>query len=134
MNLNNLRKNYDTLSFRERYSLYQMASVRRDESEINAVVLASPKSNYTQVDFAFFDEKVLILQLENIFERLDHSIRFDLFLNARDKTDENSRTAFSLRVIYTPSKRTRGKPSAMSLGLMSKVFGKEWRRIICQSE
>ena len=102
MNLNSLRKNYDTLSFRERYSLYQMASVRRDESEINAVVLASPKSNYTQVDFAFFDEKVLILQLENIFERLDHSIRFDLFLNARDKTDEKLTDGiFSSGYLYT---------------------------------
>ncbi len=88
MNLKTLRKNYDALSFRERYSIYQNALLRNDDSELNAIILASPKLTYKQVDFAHFDELIMTLNLANLIQRLDYSARFDLFLNHKNRESE----------------------------------------------
>lgn len=78
MNLKNIRKNYDALSLRERYLLFNKAANRNDESEINAIVSVSPKLSYKLVDFYNFHEAVNDLNLVNLLQRLRFQEIFDL--------------------------------------------------------
>jgi 2-polyprenyl-3-methyl-5-hydroxy-6-metoxy-1,4-benzoquinol methylase len=59
MNIKNLRKNYKTLSLIERHSLFVSAIMRKDESEENAVVSASPQMLREMPDFTHLYSKVL---------------------------------------------------------------------------
>ena len=73
MNIKNLRKNYDKLSKRERFILYDAAENRDDKSEMEAVLNASPKIDWVLPDVGFALEKLLIVRLIQIIYRLKHS-------------------------------------------------------------
>jgi hypothetical protein len=85
MNLKIIRKNYDALSLRERYSLFERALDRDDKSEIQAIVSASPKTLFQLTDFYFFKETVRLLQIANLLERLKYQEMFDLFFEHREE-------------------------------------------------
>ena len=87
MNLKTIRKSYDLFSSRERFSLFKKACSRQDESEINAIVSASPKILYQVVDFYSFHESVNDLNLVNLLERLKLQEIFDLFFQQFKETD-----------------------------------------------
>lgn len=91
MNLKSIRKNYDALSLRERYLLFERALEREDESEINAIVSASPKRDYQMIDFYELSKSVNNLNLVNLLERLKCQELFDLSFESLEKSDsENS--------------------------------------------
>ena len=73
MNIKNLRKNYHRLSKRERLILYDSAENRDDQSEMDAILTASPKKDWTQPDFTFEAEKILKLRLVLLIFRLKYS-------------------------------------------------------------
>lgn len=103
MNLKTIRNNYNALSLHERYVLFKKASDRQDESEMNAIVLASPKLIYQFVDFYKFNEAVNDLNLVNLLERLKYQEMFDLAFQNLDKSDfENSlNKAMTFGYLYT---------------------------------
>lgn len=72
MNIKSLRKNYDQLSRRERLILYDSAENRDDESEMEAILLATPKDRWTKPDFSFEAEQLLRIRLIMLVQRLKH--------------------------------------------------------------
>jgi hypothetical protein len=73
MNLKSLRKNYDKLSKRERFILYDSAENRDDQSEMDAILLATPNQDWVKPDFALQLEQLLKMRLVNLAQRLKHS-------------------------------------------------------------
>ena len=91
MSLRTIRNNYHALSLRERYLLIRQAFDRQDESEANAIILASPKIPYQLVDFYKFSEAINDLNLVNLLERLKYQEMFDLTFQNLERSDfENS--------------------------------------------
>ncbi len=72
MNLKSLRKNYDKLSKRERFILYDAAENRDDKSEMDAISLATPNEDWIKPDFALQAEQILKIWLMNLAQRLKH--------------------------------------------------------------
>ena len=72
MNLKSLRKNYDKLSKRERFILYDAAENRDDKSEMDAISLATPNEDWIKPDFALQAEQILKLRLVQLVHRLKH--------------------------------------------------------------
>ncbi len=72
MNIKNLRKNYHRLSKRERLILYDSAENRDDQSEMDAILLATPNEDWTKPDFALQAEQLLKLRLVLLVQRLKH--------------------------------------------------------------
>jgi len=101
MNLNSIRKNYDALSLRERNSVYWKALMRNDESEMDAIVSASPKFYFRIVDIAKFADDVLSLHLLNLIERLNYSAIFDLFIELSKETNEENCVRVFDSVLWT---------------------------------
>ncbi len=81
MNIKSLRKNYDGLTMLERLSLADNAESRDDESEIKAIIEASPKENFRQVDFYDLMREITIFRLGNLIFRLSYIMQFDFFCN-----------------------------------------------------
>lgn len=72
MNIKSLRKNYDQLSKRERLILYDSAENRDDESEMDAILLATPNQDWIKPDFAMQAEQILKIRLVMLVQRLKH--------------------------------------------------------------
>ena len=72
MNVKSLRKNYDKLSKRERFILYDAAENRDDKSEMDAISLATPNEDWIKPDFALQAEQILKLRLVQLAQRLKH--------------------------------------------------------------
>jgi hypothetical protein len=53
MNIKSIRRNYDELTMLERLSLLDNAVSRDDESEIKAIVAASPRKTFSQPDYLY---------------------------------------------------------------------------------
>jgi hypothetical protein len=97
MNIKSLRKNYDKLSKRERFILYDAAENRDDKSEMDAIRLATPNEVWDKPDFALQAEQILKLRLVMLVQQLKHcrdamfwfalSIE-DERMNGRKKRDE----------------------------------------------
>ncbi|HMS38921.1 MAG TPA: hypothetical protein PKE69_01755 [Pyrinomonadaceae bacterium] len=88
MNLKSIRKNYDALTMRERYSLFWKAIMRNDESETDAIISASPKLNFRIADIAKFADDILTLHLLNLIERLNYSAMFNSFIELSQTKNE----------------------------------------------
>ena len=73
MNIKSLRKNYDQLSKRERLILYDSAENRDDNSEMDAIMLATPNEDWLKPDFALQAEQLLKLRLLMSAQQLKHS-------------------------------------------------------------
>jgi hypothetical protein len=72
MNIKSLRKNYDKLSKRERFILYDAAENRNDKSEMDAIMLATPNEDWVKPDFALQAEQFLKLRLIMLIQQLKH--------------------------------------------------------------
>lgn len=97
MNIKSLRKNYDQLSRRERLILYDSAENRDDESEMDAILLATPNERWIKPDFSCEAEQLLKIRLIMLVQRLKHC-RETMFwfalaesqaLSNRKKADDN---------------------------------------------
>ncbi|MGC2238641.1 MAG: hypothetical protein WA584_20980 [Pyrinomonadaceae bacterium] len=72
MNIKNLRKNYDQLSKRERFILYDAAENRDDKSEMDAIMVATPNEDWIKPDFALQAEQILKMRLVMLIQQLKH--------------------------------------------------------------
>jgi hypothetical protein len=80
MNIKNIRRNYDGLTMLERLSLADNAISRGDESEITAIIAASPKESFRQVDYFDLMREIKTFRLCNLIVRLGYIMHFDFFL------------------------------------------------------
>ena len=102
MNIKNLRKNYKTLSLIERHSLFLSAIMRKDESEENAVVSASPVKLFEMPDFTRLYSKVLSLQMIVIIHKAETWTNWQLFGDMEgERADEHSRLALYFFFVYS---------------------------------
>lgn len=101
MNLKTIQKNYDLLSVRERFALFQSALCRLDGNEIVAILANSPHKSYRMPDIHFFIEAVFYLHSVNYFARLNHAEVFITLVRLNDKDDESYRMSAYLYVIET---------------------------------
>lgn len=102
MNIKTLRKNYKELNTIERNSLFISALVRKDKSEENAVLSASPKTLWEIPDFTHLYGKVLSLQMIVIIEKANawsNWIFFSEFVT--EPTDEHARLALYYFFVYS---------------------------------
>ncbi|HQU85609.1 MAG TPA: hypothetical protein PKY59_20915 [Pyrinomonadaceae bacterium] len=97
MNIKSLRKNYDQLSRRERLILYDSAENRDDESEMDAILLATPNERWIKPDFSYEAEQLLKIRLIMLAQRLKHcretmywfALAESQALSNRKKADDN---------------------------------------------
>jgi len=90
MNIKSLRKNYDKLSKRERFLLYDAAENRDDQSEMDAIMLATPNEDWIKPDWALQAEQILKFRLVELAQRLKHC-RDALFWFALAMKEETTR-------------------------------------------
>lgn len=88
-NLKTIQNNYDQLSRRERFGLYQKASLRNDVAELNAIDAATPKRTFDVIDFYFLREEVYRIDTVNLLQRLGHFTMFEMFMNFIHRENEN---------------------------------------------
>ena len=79
MNIKNLRKNYGNLTKLERLSLADNAIGNDDESEIDAIISASPRESFSQVDYYDLLKGITHFRLCNLIVRLNYVMLFDFF-------------------------------------------------------
>ncbi len=102
MNLKTLRKNYKELSKIERHSLFISAILRKDTSEEEAIMSASPKSLWEKADFIHLYSKVLDLQMIVIIEKANAWTNWQTFNQLEGKrSDEISRLALYYFFVYS---------------------------------
>jgi len=125
MNLKTLRKNYDKLSKRERFILYDAAENRDDESEMDAIMLATPNENWTKPDFALQAEQILKLRLMMLAQQLKHC-RDAMFWFALSLEEEKSKNHKSRDKFFYESARLSAyfyRVNVESLKEISKEIG-----------
>ncbi|MGI8545395.1 MAG: hypothetical protein ACR2MD_18215 [Aridibacter sp.] len=88
-NLKLIQNNYDQLSRRERFGLYQRASLRNDIAELNAIEAATPKRTFDVIDFYFLREEIYRLDTVNLLQRLGHFTMFEMFMNFAHRENES---------------------------------------------
>lgn len=93
MNIKSLRKNYDKLSKRERFILYDSAENRDDKSEMDAIMLATPNEDWIKPDFALQAEQILKIRLVMLVQRLKHcrEAMFWLSLSVKEELTNKSK-------------------------------------------
>ena len=102
MNIKNFRKDYKTLSLIERHSLFLSAIMRKDESEENAVVRASPKMLREMPDFTHLYSKVLSLQMIVMIHKADAWTNWQLFSEMEtERAEKHSRLALYFFFVYS---------------------------------
>lgn len=79
MNIKSLRKGYENLTMIERLSLADNALARDDESELRAIVAASPRKSFSQVDYFDLMQEITKFRLCNLIVRLSYIMQFDYF-------------------------------------------------------
>ncbi|MGI8757430.1 MAG: hypothetical protein ACR2MB_16550 [Acidimicrobiales bacterium] len=79
MNIKSLRKSYENLTMLERLSLADNALARDDESELRAIVAASPRKSFSQVDYFDLMQEITKFRLCNLIVRLSYIMQFDYF-------------------------------------------------------
>jgi len=106
MNVKNLRKNYKTLSLIERHSLFISAIMRKDESEENAVVSASPVKLFEMPDFTHLYSKVLSLLMIVMIHKADAWTNWQLFSEMEtERAEKHSRLALYFFYVYADAWR-----------------------------
>lgn len=89
MNIKSLRKNYNKLSKRERFILYDAAENRDDKGEMDAIMLATPNEDWIKPDFALQAEQILKMRLVMLIQQLKHC-REAIFWFAISETEEQT--------------------------------------------
>ncbi len=72
MNLNAIRKNYETLTLIERNALFISALQRDDKSEIAAIYAATPRKHFSEIDFYELKQNLIALQMIVMIEKADY--------------------------------------------------------------
>ncbi len=72
----------------ERLSVADHAVARNDESEVKAIVAASPRVTYSQPDYLDLFENINRGRFCNLITRLSYIMQFDAFLCCADEDDE----------------------------------------------
>lgn len=109
MNLKSIQKNYAQLTMLERLSLADHAVARNDESEIRAIIAASPRVYYSQPDYLDLFENINIARFCNLITRLSYIMQFSLFClvdEDREELPDHARLAAYLYVRATDAWRT----------------------------
>ena len=102
MNVKNLRKNYKTLSLIERHSLFISAIIRKDESEENAIVSASPVKLFEMPDFTHLYSKVLSLQMIVMIYKAEAWTNWQVFDELETtRAEKHSRLALYFFFVYS---------------------------------
>jgi len=102
MNIKTLRKNYKELSEIERHSLFIAAILRKDTSEEEAIMSASPKSLWEKADFIHLYSKVLDLQMIVIIEKANAWTNWQTFNQFESEhAQEDSRLALYIFFVYS---------------------------------
>lgn len=84
-----IKNNYELLDKRERFGLYQRASLRRDDNDLAAIYAATPMKGYNVIDFYFLREEIYRFDTVNMLVRLGHKEMFEIFLKfSSDEEDE----------------------------------------------
>lgn len=89
MSIKNLRKNYKSLNMIERHSLFLSAVVRKDVSEENAIVSASPIKLVEMSDFTRLYAKVLTLQMIVLIHKAEAWTNWQTFIEIETEQAEN---------------------------------------------
>jgi len=91
MNIKSLRKNYDKLSKRERFILFDAAENRDDKSEMDAILLATPNEDWIKPDIALQAEQLLKVRLLILVQRLKYcrEAMFWLSLSIKEEIIDN---------------------------------------------
>lgn len=79
INIKSLRKDYHHLTMLERLSLADNALARDDETELTAIVAASPMMRFSQVDYLDLLDEITKFRLCNLIVRLSYIMQFDFF-------------------------------------------------------
>lgn len=80
MTIKTLRKSYENLTMLQRFSLFDNAISRDDESEAEAIIAASPRKTYSQPDYCDLFEQISKIRYCNLIFRLGHMMTFYHFL------------------------------------------------------
>jgi hypothetical protein len=106
MNLKSIQRNYEHLTARERLSLFDTAISRADESEVKAIVAASPRKTYSEPDYLALFEKITKMRFCNLIIRLGYAMNFDFLLRLDEDGEsisDNAKLAAYLYVRTTDS-------------------------------
>jgi hypothetical protein len=79
MNIKSLRKNYESLTMLERLSLADNALARDDENELQAIIAASPRIHFSQVDYLELLNQINKFRFCSLITRLSYIMQFDFF-------------------------------------------------------
>ncbi len=85
MNIKSLRKSYENLTMLERLSLADNALARDDESELRAIVAASPREGFKQPDYFNLMEEITRFRLINLIVRFSYIMQFDFFCELSER-------------------------------------------------
>lgn len=97
MNLKLIQKNYGLLSLEERAALVFSAAIRGDDRELDAIVAATPRVNYTVRDYYFFAREINDLHVTNLIERWNQQVLFDTFVeSAEDVRDKEKKKRYEV--------------------------------------
>ncbi len=100
MNLNTIRKNYETLTFIERNALFISALQRDDKSEIAAIYAATPRKTFSEIDFYELKQSLLALQMIVIIEKADY-FNSALMLSETERPKHKGMDSLSLYFFFT---------------------------------
>ena len=108
MTIKSLRKSYENLTMLERLSLADNALARDDESELRAIVAASPRKQFSQVDYLDLMEEINKFRFCNLIVRLSYVMQFDYFLRCaledeKERSIKHAKLAAFLYVRATDS-------------------------------
>lgn len=100
MNLNAIRKNYETLTYIERHALLISAFQRGDQNEIDAIYAATPRKLYSEIDFYELKQNLLILQMFVIIEKFNY-FNIALMLAETENPKRKGAERLSLYLFFT---------------------------------
>jgi hypothetical protein len=86
-----IQNNYELLDKRERFGLYQKASLRRDDNELAAIHSATPMKGYNVIDFYFLREEIYRIDTVNLLVRLGHKEMFEMFLRFSEQEEDHKK-------------------------------------------
>lgn len=102
MNIKTLRKNYQSLNLIERHSLFISSIMRKDKSEEDAVVSASPIELREMPDFTLLYQKVLSLLMIVIIHKADAWINWQIFSELEtENAEEHAKLALYFFFVFS---------------------------------
>lgn len=95
--IKSIKNNYELLDKRERFGLYQRASLRCDNDELGAIYSATPMKGYNVIDFYFLREEIYRIDTVNMLIRLGHKEMFETFIRFSADEEDKKRSDYFLQ-------------------------------------